>query len=470
MLDRYENYLKNIRNNLIQCGVEVPVRDTKDYFSICALEVELSDILWFYRVLSISGSEGSLKDFFLPLNGYFNERIRGIYYKEFIDFLADYKNLGVEELRGKYLSERGDVYRKTKHQQDEDTVEEESRAVEEAKEEDESPIEEASKTPTKKESQTSMEDSPFGDNLAVDSPDSPYVSHGVYLEDLLEEENSESASTQEDSDSGKEESTPETTSDDMYVSHGVYLEDLLAEDENKEETGNEDYSDDDSQDGLGSYDEEEEWDKEEEIDWDALEDDNSQDGLGSYEEEYPEEDEEEEINWDELESDDSQDGLGSYSEEDEEDSDSDEEEIDWDALEGDDSQDGLGNYSEEDEYEEEEDEIDWDALEGDDSQDGLGNFSEEEDEEEEEAFDWDALYAEAEEEENSENGEFEDSDEETYGEDVNIPSTEPQTGIPSENPKPKQPERDLSDALQDFINGSLTSARNSIRSIKNRKK
>lgn len=468
MLDRYENYLKNIRNNLIQCGVEVPVRDTKDYFSICALEVELSDILWFYRVLSVSGSEGSLKDFFLPLNGYFNERIRGIYYKEFIDFLADYKNLGVEELRGKYLSERGDVYKKTEHQ-DEDTVEEESKAVEEATEEGESPIEEASKTPTKKESQTSMEDSPFGDNLAVDSPDSPYVSHGVYLEDLLEEENSESASTQEDSDSGKEESTPETTSDDMYVSHGVYLEDLLAEDENKEETGNEDYSDDDSQDGLGSYDEKEEWDKEEEIDWDALEDDNSQDGLGSYEEEYPEEDEEEEINWDELESDDSQDGLGSYSEEDEEDSD--EEEIDWDALEGDDSQDGLGNYSEEDEYEEEEDEIDWDALEGDDSQDGLGNFSEEEDEEEEETFDWDALYAEAEEEENSENGEFEDSDEEPYEEDVdNHQGTSQQTGTPIENPKPKQPERDLSDALQDFINGSLTSARNSIRSIKNRKK
>lgn len=467
MLDRYENYLKNIRNNLIQCGVEVPVRDTKDYFSICALEVELSDILWFYRVLSISGSEGSLKDFFLPLNGYFNERIRGIYYKEFIDFLADYKNLGVEELRGKYLSERGDVYKKPEHQ-DEDTVEEESKDVEESTEEDKSPIEEASNTSTKKESQTSMEDSPFGDNLAVDSPDSPYVSHGVYLEDLLEEENSESASTQEDSDSGKEESTPETTSDDMYVSHGVYLEDLLAEDENKEETGNEDYSDDDSQDGLGSYDEEEEWDKEEEIDWDALEDDNSQDGLGSYEEEYPEEDEEEEINWDELESDDSQDGLGSYSEEDEEDSD--EEEIDWDALEGDDSQDGLGNYSEEDEYEEEEDEIDWDALEGNDSQDGLGNFSEEEDEEEEEAFDWDALYAEAEEEENSENGEFEDSDEEPYEEDVDIPSTEPQTGTPIEKPKPKQFERDLSDALQDFINGSLTSARNSIRSIKNRKK
>ena len=40
-----------------------------------------------------------------------------------------------------------------------------------------------------------------------------------------------------------------------------------------------------------------------------------------------------------------------------------------------------------------------------------------------------------------------------------------------ETPKPNTPPpRDLSDALQDFINGSLTSARRSIRSLKNRKK
>lgn len=98
----YENYLLNIRNALIQCGIEFEEgisQDTSDYFNLYKLGIKLSDILVFYKVLAVSGSDNMLNGFFLPLNETYKDRMRGICYNEFVtSVLPDYKSLvGAED-------------------------------------------------------------------------------------------------------------------------------------------------------------------------------------------------------------------------------------------------------------------------------------------------------------------------------------------------------------------------------------
>lgn len=93
----YENYLLNIRNALIQCGIEFEEgisQDTSDYLNLYKLGIKLADILMFYKVLAVSGSENMLDGFFLPLNETYKDRMRGICYNEFVtSVLPDYQSL-----------------------------------------------------------------------------------------------------------------------------------------------------------------------------------------------------------------------------------------------------------------------------------------------------------------------------------------------------------------------------------------
>ena len=107
----YRQYLINIRNSLIQSGVEVPVTDAESYEELFQLGLNLDEVLWYYKVLAITNSEYSLKNFFVPLSGYYKERMRSICYSEFLDFLKDYKSISAEDIIRKNLI-GGGAYRR----------------------------------------------------------------------------------------------------------------------------------------------------------------------------------------------------------------------------------------------------------------------------------------------------------------------------------------------------------------------
>ena len=51
----------------------------------------LRQVLEYYSILNISGAEGSIPEYFIPLTGYYKEKMRQVFYQEFQDFLKDYK-------------------------------------------------------------------------------------------------------------------------------------------------------------------------------------------------------------------------------------------------------------------------------------------------------------------------------------------------------------------------------------------
>lgn len=421
MLDRYSTYLLNIRNNLIQCGVEVPVNDIKDYFDVCALEEELSDVLWFYKILAVSGSEYALHDFFLPLNGYFKERMRSIYYQEFLDFLSDYKTIGVEELRSKYLLERGDAYdfkddtQDEKVEADEDDVgfeeddlfgytddpeeEEELSNLQEGQQEEQ----EDNQQEDTLNSEDVDNDSPFGDDtIAVDSPNSPYVSHGVYLEDLYQEDDESTSS--EDPENIEEDDTFNFDEDDRGEEGNIGDSDSFNFDEDIEDSNPSNFDEDSSNEDI------------EDSNPSNFNEDSPYVPHGVYLEDLLEQPDEEE-------------------DEDEERSDE------------------VEDYSNFDDWDEDPEDESWNEEEDEDDENDYFDF-EEDSSDEDDGF------------------EFEESSSDSNEDDDCYPESSQEMSTMGSKPvdKPVTPERDLSDALQDFINGSLTSARNSIKGLKNRKK
>ncbi len=112
MYSDYVNYVKNIRNSLIQNGIEVSDvnDDLNDYRVLFLLGLKLDEVLYYFHVLAVSGSEYMLKDFFLPLNDTYKDRLRNICYDEFItDILPNYKKLlGDEGISDYYEYENSD--------------------------------------------------------------------------------------------------------------------------------------------------------------------------------------------------------------------------------------------------------------------------------------------------------------------------------------------------------------------------
>ena len=101
MYSEYERYLLNIRNSLIQNGIEFSeiTKGSMSYYELFKLGIKLSDILLYYRVLAVGGSGDGLENFFLPINTSYVDKIRGICYSEFVsDVLPNYKklSLGIE--------------------------------------------------------------------------------------------------------------------------------------------------------------------------------------------------------------------------------------------------------------------------------------------------------------------------------------------------------------------------------------
>lgn len=382
MLSDYKSYIFSLRDNLIQCGVDlsVDIKENTSYKDLFFLSLKISDILYFYRVMAVS-PDYALRDFMLPLNKNYKDVIRGISYGEFVEtILPDYRVLtgdngdydldedfdddeDFDESDSESESEGESVYTEpstnTSDSTDNSDFSEfgddlyasmfgsEDDDISDTPSDTEETVEIASRLDTPVENGiystdiggSYVEDIPLPDIEDIDEivdwldDDYDYVDHGSYIEDIKPVDTSDSE-TDNVSDGGSEGSKDAVVGNDSedsnvnedidYVPNGIYLEEY-----NPSSNGynNEETVWDEDVEGSEGYSEEEEvtWDEpeeseEEEVTWDDSEEEEvTWDG--------PEESEEEEVTWDESEEE-------TWDEPDEEDGevtwdDSDEEEV-WD--------------------------------------------------------------------------------------------------------------------------------------------
>ena len=386
MLSDYESYIFSLRDNLIQCGVDLSadIKENTSYKDLFFLSLKISDILYFYRVMAVS-PDYALRGFMLPLNKNYKDVIRGISYEEFVEtILPDYRVLtgdngdydlnedydeDFDESDDKLDSESGeesgrngiyaeqsenssdspdnsdfsefgdDLYASMFGSEDDDTSDTPS-DIEET-------VEIASRLDTPVENSiystniggSYVEDIPLPDIEEIDEivdwldDDYDYVDHGSYIEDIkpVNTQDSETDNVSDGTTKGSKDAVVGNDSEDSnvnedldYVPNGIYLEEY-----NPSSNGynNEETVWDEDVEGSEGYSKEEEvtWDdsEEEEVTWDGPE----------------ESDDEEEVTWDESEEEtwdepDGEDDEVTWDEPDEEDGevtwdDSDEEEV-WD--------------------------------------------------------------------------------------------------------------------------------------------
>ena len=235
MLQDYRVYLTNIRNNLIQCGVDYPINSMETYEELFTAGMELDEVLWYYSILAVSGSKDALKNYFLPLNGYYKEKMRQVFYKEFMDFIKDYRRLSTTyTLLGNtddisVLLDKNSVEFEDDEEidlfEDEELGIKEDIKIEEKEEieEYEEPIKEEIIKPIGLSSndflnivrESKEEYVPHGIFIDEDNElEEEYCEHGIYLDELEDDE------------------MPEVL-DEEYCEHGVYLDDLPDEEESE---------------------------------------------------------------------------------------------------------------------------------------------------------------------------------------------------------------------------------------------
>ena len=405
MLDIYRNYLLNIRNSLIQCGVNIPVESVDEYFDICKLQQELDDILYYYNILANSNSTDKLENFFIRFSVPLRKRIGDESYKEFLEFWEDYKKMSssyavyqslcakLQELDKELASGGGynvDSSVTTEDKQEKDSKENIKAEVDRQREdmfkryyEPRVPEKEVKKKEEIKKNRVSLFEDLFGDSSSsnestketstdgssntnedsnteevssgvnLDEEDTEEVSSGIDLDeedtyndssDDLSDEDAESIFSgilQCNSSSRDTESSKEGNKDVELVDHGNYLEDML-EEESKE-------SEEDEDNGITYEDEDE-----------------SGNWMSDEDEEYDEEEYDENDNVSYVDEDDASWGISSEDEyEEDEDNgityEDEEESSNWLSDDEDDEDDGVTyededssswNMSDEDDYEE----------------------------------------------------------------------------------------------------------------------
>lgn len=378
MLSDYESYIFSLRDNLIQCGVDLSadIKENTSYKDLFFLSLKISDILYFYRVMAVS-PDYALRGFMLPLNKNYKDVIRGISYEEFVEtILPDYRVLtgdngdydlnedydedfdesddeldsesgeesGEESGRnGIYAEQSGnssdstdnsdfsefgdDLYASMFGSEDDNTSDTPSDIKE--------TVEIASRLDTPVENSiystnvggSYVEDIPLPDIEEIDEivdwldDDYDYVDHGSYIEDIkpIDTADSETDNVSDETSKGSNDSEDSNINEDLdYVPNGIYLEEYNPSSNgyNNEET----VWDEDVEGSEGYSEEEVTWDdsEEEEVTWDEPE----------------ESDDEEEVTWDESEEETWDEPEETWDEPDEEDGavtwdDSEEEEV-WD--------------------------------------------------------------------------------------------------------------------------------------------
>ena len=324
MYSEYEKYLLNIRNSLIQNGIEFPeiTKGDMNYYELFKLGIKLSDILLYYRVLAVSGSGDGLENFFLPINTSYVDKIRGICYSEFVsDVLPTYKKLSLgiepEEETDDVALEEDDDTEEVSSDFSEDlfnSMFEEDSIEEDGSDDTDDNIENDFDATIKQRLKENTEYVPNGVYLEESegekpfkrySDDTVYTERGAFLDDepavkesdYSEEGYSESSYDEDEEDSYSEESDYSNEEDDYEESD--YSDDDLEESDYSNEE--DDYEESDySEDEEGDYSEDE-----------YQESDYSEDEEDDYEESDYSEDEYEESDYSEDEEDYSE---GNYSE------------------------------------------------------------------------------------------------------------------------------------------------------------
>ena len=407
MLSDYESYIFSLRDNLIQCGVDLSadIKENTSYKDLFFLSLKISDILFFYRVMAVS-PDYALRGFMLPLNKNYKDVIRGISYGEFVEtILPDYRVLTGDN--GDYdldedldddedfdesdesdsESGRNGIYAEQPENSSDSTYNSdflefgddlyasmfgsEDDDISDMPSDTEETVEIASRLDTPVENGiystniggSYVEDIPLPDIEEIDEivdwldEDYDYVDHGSYIEDIkpVDTADSEIDNVGIEEHSDMEDTTGSNDSEDSngiedvnYVPNGIYLEEYNPSSNgyNNEET----VWDEDVEGEEGYSEDEPSWDEyeddSEEVSWDEPEE--SDDGEVTWD------DSEEEVTWDEAEE--SDDEEVTWDEPDEETWDESEEET-WDEP---DEEDGAVTWddSEEEEVWDEPDEED----------------------------------------------------------------------------------------------------------------
>ena len=435
MLEDYRSYLTNVRNNLIQCGVEFPINPLSTYSELFYLGLQLDEVLWYYHILAVSGSEEALVGCMFSLRGYYKEKMRQVFYNEFRDFLQDYKKISTtynllqgykgtdEELSS---DEEIDLFEDTTTAESNEDYKE---VILDSQEHEEVKAHGEVLSPNSFLSMVGISTKQFVEEDFV--PTEEYSSHGVFLDDVLEDIESEVVPK------GIEQSKE-------YVSHGVYLDELSEEDNNLDENGFEEAEEEVFEDSEGEVfeDSEEFFETEEEEDTESIE----------YDEDGFEIDNEESVFEEDVEYD--EDGF-----------EIEDVKVDENGFEIDEN--GFEVDNEEDSFEtEEEVEYDENGFEVDDSESIQYDEDGFELEDEDDGIQYDEDGFEIDDSEVDENGfeisdggfeGFEEEDEPIIPEPSISESitSEPQT--PPTQPRVTQPrEKDITDYIQDAVNTTLT--------------
>lgn len=426
MYSDYEKYILNIRNSLIQCGVEFPdgaTQDTSDYYNLFKLSIKLEDILLFYKMLAVSGSEYMLEDFFLPLNETYKDKMRGICYIEFsTGILPDYKELtGISDEDLNYDDSDVLDYQDDEEADGDDVSSDDSLDLFNSMfSDDEDDVVIEDKVPDSIESKL---DRVFDENRNT-YDNFEYVSSGVDLDEVLgntDDNLNETPYNSEDENDWEDDEDFEWEEEDSYSSEDDELDETPYADDDEESS----YYDEDSYESPYNEDDEEDYVESEYGEEDSYESSYNEDDEEDYfESAYDEEDEYTESPYDEEEELDYED-ESSYSEDE-----SDYEDGYDESPYGEDEESDYDEDFEESPYDEEE-ESDYDESPYDEDEDI-----------DESAYD-DEDYG---------------VDESSYGEDSDW--DEPNTDELKENEKGTQTkdkrEVDLGDELQDFTNSILT--------------
>lgn len=97
MLSDYTRYLLSIRNSFIRSGVELELNNIQGYEDVFYLEEKLTDLLWFYSILEISGSDERLRGFMFPLNSFYMGKVRDNYFEEYLLYRAGYMEISTSD-------------------------------------------------------------------------------------------------------------------------------------------------------------------------------------------------------------------------------------------------------------------------------------------------------------------------------------------------------------------------------------
>lgn len=255
MLSEYRDYLVNVRNNLIQSGIEYPINSMDTYEELFYEAVNLQQVLWYFSVMAVGddSQELGIPGYFIDLTGYYRDKMRRKFYEEFRDTVDDYKRISTTAilLRGDEVAQAGDTG-SVEEQEGDDVFEVEEEGNEIVEEVHGTFVDDlkvtggepvvAEYTPTPKGMGNGMD---FFRSLASKAPETIDVVgseddgaeevHGTFVEDLGVSNVKDSGSADKDGDISSNNEVHGTFIEDMLGGvgtsaeddiHGTYIEDL----------------------------------------------------------------------------------------------------------------------------------------------------------------------------------------------------------------------------------------------------